>query len=74
MPGMSGIELARTLAPDRPSMRIVVMSGYTKETLSLDDIGAPAVLVTKPFKPSDLQRKIEEVLGQPCPAHDLSDC
>jgi two-component system, cell cycle sensor histidine kinase and response regulator CckA len=63
MPGMSGIELAKTLARERPNMLVVVMSGFTEETLNLGGVGVSAVLLPKPFAPSDLLRKVEEVLG-----------
>ena len=63
MPGMSGIELAKTLAPARPDMRIVVMSWFTEQTLKLREAGLPAMLLPKPFSPSDLQRVIADVLA-----------
>jgi PAS domain S-box-containing protein len=64
MPGVSGIELAKTLASERPGMRIVVMSGFTEETLDLGKAGVSAVLIQKPFAPTELQRRIAELLGE----------
>jgi two-component system cell cycle sensor histidine kinase/response regulator CckA len=63
MPGMSGLDLAKTLAAERPGMRVAVMSGFTEETLDLGRVGATAVLVQKPFAPAELQRRIAELLG-----------
>ena len=64
MPGASGLELARTLAAERPGMRIVVMSGFTEETLNLAEFGVSAALIQKPFAPAELQRRIAELLGE----------
>jgi len=64
MPGVGGIELAKTLAVERPGMRIVVMSGFTEETLDLGKAGVSAVLIQKPFAPTELQRRIAELLGK----------
>ncbi len=63
MPGMSGLDLAKTLAAERPGMRVVVMSGFTEETLDIGRAGASAVLIQKPFAPAELQRRIAELLG-----------
>ena len=64
MPGASGLELARTLAAERPGMRIVVMSGFTEEALNIREAGVPAALIQKPFAPTELQRRIGELLGE----------
>jgi PAS domain S-box-containing protein len=63
MPGTNGIELARLLAATRPDMLIAVMSGFTEEALGLRNAGVPAVLLAKPFTPSQLQRAIAEILA-----------
>jgi len=65
MPGMSGYELARRLAPLRPQMKVVYMSGYTENALMLQDQLAPGIqLLQKPFTPAALAQKIREVLDQ----------
>jgi CheY-like chemotaxis protein len=61
MPGMSGIELARTLVGRRPGLPVLVMSGYSDETLSLG--GQPIPLLSKPFTPRQLRQKVAEILG-----------
>jgi two-component system cell cycle sensor histidine kinase/response regulator CckA len=63
MPGMSGLDLAKTLAAERPGMRVVVMSGFNQETLDVGRAGASAVLIQKPFAPAELQRRIAELLA-----------
>ena len=63
MPGMSGLDLAKTLAAERPGMRVVVMSGFSEATLDVSRAGASAVLIQKPFAPAELQRRIAELLA-----------
>jgi two-component system, cell cycle sensor histidine kinase and response regulator CckA len=63
MPGMNGIALAQELAPKRPDMIIVVMSGFTEDNLKLRDAGIPAILLPKPFTPTVLQRTIAGLLA-----------
>jgi CheY-like chemotaxis protein len=65
MPGMSGYELARRLAPLRPQMKVVYMSGYTENALMLQDQLSPGIqLLQKPFTPAALAQKIREVLDE----------
>ncbi len=66
MPGMNGRELARTLAPSRPRMRVLYMSGYTDTAISQHGILAPGTaFLSKPFTPDALARKVREVLDGP---------
>jgi PAS domain S-box-containing protein len=60
MPGRSGIELAETLLAQRPGLRVIIMSGYTEETLQGFD--RRIELLQKPFAPRDLRRRIREAL------------
>jgi DNA-binding response OmpR family regulator len=62
MPGKSGLELAKLLAVKRPEMRVIVMSGYTEETLQGFEGGV--TLLQKPFAPRDLRRRIRDALDQ----------
>jgi two-component system cell cycle sensor histidine kinase/response regulator CckA len=64
MPGRSGIELARILTDDRPGLPVVLMSGYTEETLPNSDVAQTWSLLQKPFTPRDLRRRIREVLNR----------
>jgi CheY-like chemotaxis protein len=63
MPGRSGIELARMLTDDRPGLPVVLMSGYTEETLPTS-VAQTWSLLQKPFTPRDLRRRIKEVLNR----------
>jgi len=63
MPGRSGIELARMLTDDRPGLPVVLMSGYTEETLPTS-VAQTWSLLQKPFTPRDLRRRIREVLNR----------
>ncbi len=61
MPGMTGKDLAAKLAPIRPEMKVVYMSGYTSFThagLADTEIALPV----KPFTREKLLRKLRETL------------
>jgi signal transduction histidine kinase/ActR/RegA family two-component response regulator len=64
MPGMNGRVLAANLAPARPEMKVIYMSGYTGYTgfahPGLSDSGV--TFLAKPFTRDGLLRKLHEVL------------
>jgi two-component system, cell cycle sensor histidine kinase and response regulator CckA len=63
MPGMSGRELARRLAPLRPRMKILFVSGYTDDAVVQEGALEPGTdFLQKPFSPAALGRKIREIL------------
>ncbi|MBN1934344.1 MAG: response regulator [Anaerolineae bacterium] len=64
LPGaMSGHGLVERLAPLRPAMRVVYMSGYTDNAIVHHGVLAPGVhFVQKPFRPEDLVQMIRESL------------
>jgi two-component system, cell cycle sensor histidine kinase and response regulator CckA len=64
MPGQSGIDLARALVSRRPDLPVVLMSGYTVETLPLENVEARFSLLHKPFTPRELRQRIREVLDR----------
>jgi two-component system cell cycle sensor histidine kinase/response regulator CckA len=78
MPGMTGIELARALAPQRPEMRVLFTTGHPKAvaaavaeavaTAGRAAAGSPAFVLTKPFTSQLLLRRINEVLRGAEPA------
>jgi len=63
MPGASGRDLADRLAPRRPDMRILYMSGYTDRAIVQHGVLDPSVAyIAKPFTPDEVTRKVREVL------------
>jgi PAS domain S-box-containing protein len=64
MPRMSGRELAKRLTQIRPEMRTLLMSGYSdKVALDQGMLHASAAFMQKPFSPTDLLRKVRELLN-----------
>jgi DNA-binding NarL/FixJ family response regulator len=67
MPQMSGPELARRLAQERPEMKVLCMSGYTDDSVVRHGVmDADIAYLQKPITPETLTRKVREVLdGHP---------
>jgi len=64
MPKEGGRELAASLAPRRPAMKVLFMSGYTDQAGVSS--GLPAGVsgfIQKPFTPATLAGKVREILG-----------
>jgi PAS domain S-box-containing protein len=65
MPELSGPELARRLAPLRPQMKVLYISGYTDDALGQHGaLDRGIALLQKPFTPEALAAKVREVLDQ----------
>jgi signal transduction histidine kinase/DNA-binding response OmpR family regulator len=66
LPGMSGIELGRTMLARLPSVRVVFASGYGH--LSRDQLGFDAAFLTKPFDMDELRRLLDKIAEETTPA------
>ncbi|HEB69592.1 MAG TPA: response regulator [Desulfobulbus sp.] len=63
MPGMGGPELARRAAMERPSMKVLFVSGYTENAIAHHGIlNANINYLAKPVTPTSLAGKIREIL------------
>jgi CheY-like chemotaxis protein len=62
--GMNGAALARAAQERQPGLRVLYMSGYTRNAIlhngALDE---GVQLITKPFRKADLAGKLREVLA-----------
>ncbi|ESQ86579.1 hypothetical protein ABAC460_22975 [Asticcacaulis sp. AC460] len=64
MPGMLGSELAKAAKVMRPELRVLYMTGYTYDAVTRDGVLDPGVeLLSKPFTPDQLARKMDRVLA-----------
>ena len=65
MPGMNGREMRERLHAVKPNMKTIFMSGYTADVVTHRGIveGGSSFL-QKPFTPTDLARKVREVLDR----------
>ncbi len=68
MPGIGGPELAVRLRMRRPTVRVMLMSGYDEHSLASGS-GSYASFIAKPFRPEVLGRRIRELLDAPEPVH-----
>lgn len=57
MPGMTGVELARALRARRPSLPLLIISGYAEE----DGMDPSFARLTKPFRNSELTARLAEM-------------
>jgi len=63
LPGMSGPELAKRLAPERHEMKVLFMSGYTDDAILHHGVrDANAAYLQKPFSPEALASKVRSLL------------
>lgn len=64
MPGkLDGRELAEEAAATRLNMKVVLMSGYAKETLTLRGVNTNMEFLQKPFSPQELLCKVRDALS-----------
>ena len=63
MPGVNGRALAEQVCLRRPDVRVLYMSGYTDDAIVRHGVLEDAKhFVGKPYTPTDLRRKVREVL------------
>ena len=63
MPGMTGEELAAELRRERPDLKVLYASGYTRDAIMHSGRLQPGVaLLQKPFNLAELARKLRDVL------------
>ncbi|MBI5575364.1 MAG: PAS domain S-box protein [Deltaproteobacteria bacterium] len=63
MPNMGGRQAADSLAPHRPGIKVLYISGYTDDAIvSHGVLEAGIAFLQKPFTPHSLLRKVREVL------------
>jgi DNA-binding NtrC family response regulator len=62
MPRLSGPELARKVASIRQEARVLLVSGYSHEELSRQEMTEEVELLLKPFGRTDLLKKIRRIL------------
>ena len=65
MPRMSGSDLARHLSRSHPSLRVMLMSGYTDDPVVRSVDRRSVVFLAKPFTAATLKEKVREALDQP---------
>jgi PAS domain S-box-containing protein len=64
MPGMTGAELYREIAPLHPGLRVLFTSGYAAD--ALDRYGIEEIdglFIEKPYSPDELAKKVREALA-----------
>jgi two-component system, cell cycle sensor histidine kinase and response regulator CckA len=71
MPGIGGPELAVRLRMRRPSLRVLLMSGYDEHSLGAGGASYSS-FIAKPFRPEALGQKVRAVLGSLEPARPVS--
>ncbi|SPE34426.1 putative Multi-sensor hybrid histidine kinase [Candidatus Sulfopaludibacter sp. SbA6] len=67
MPAMTGPQLAERLAPVRPGMKVLFVSGYPHDTLAQHGLDRSANILSKPFPASELLRRVRLLLSQATP-------
>jgi PAS domain S-box-containing protein len=65
LPGLNGRQLADIARTHRPDLKILFVTAYAEHaTTRRSFLGTGMDMVTKPFVPNDLARKIREMIGQ----------
>ena len=67
MPGLRGPEVAQALAPRRPGLRVLFMSGYADQD-SRSGVPPGANFLNKPFSGKELGAAVDAALKSPDPS------
>ena len=64
--GMNGVMLAREARRRKPGLRVLLTTGYSENSLERTDAGGSEFdVISKPYVPSDLARKVRQVIEGP---------
>ncbi|CAN5635439.1 hypothetical protein BH23GEM10_BH23GEM10_02430 [soil metagenome] len=63
MPELKGPELVRILTDEGTTLPVLYMSGYTAESLALDELAPRRAFLAKPFTPVELAQAVRMLLG-----------
>ena len=64
LPDLDGLTLAKRLAPKRPQMKVLFISGYANDAIARRGVLKPGLaFLPKPFTADVFARKVREVLG-----------
>jgi signal transduction histidine kinase/CheY-like chemotaxis protein len=64
MPELSGREFAESALKVRPGMKVMFMSGHTRDVVLKEGIRKGTAFLRKPFAPAELAQKVREVLDK----------
>jgi CheY-like chemotaxis protein len=68
MPRMNGRDLADFMAPKRPAMKVLFVSGYAENVaIGQGNLSPGLSFLSKPFTPETLAQKVRKVLDEPIP-------
>jgi DNA-binding NtrC family response regulator len=62
MPSLNGLQLSDRIRTARPEMKFLFITGFGDQFPELREYGAN--VLEKPFLPSELLRKVEDILNQ----------
>ena len=63
MPQMSGYELLALLREARPSLPVILMTGFEQKTAEAQQVLPPYVRLEKPFGETELSTALEQILA-----------
>jgi DNA-binding NtrC family response regulator len=63
MPGISGMDLLRSLIDENPEMRVIMITGYSSTQSAVEAVKLGAVdYLSKPFTPEELRSTVSRIL------------